>query len=175
MKIVLSAVLAMFLMACSSENKKTEEVPAEAVKTETVKVEVKAPEVVEKVTEKEPVVEAPVQKVVESVKAEEAKVVDVTPVKPAPVAQAPKEVTVSGIDGAKLFTKCVACHGANGEKSALNKSKIIQGWSVDQVLSALHGYKAGTYGSSMKGVMKSQISSFSEEELQALAQHISKL
>ncbi|MBA1437742.1 MAG: c-type cytochrome [Epsilonproteobacteria bacterium] len=79
------------------------------------------------------------------------------------------------INGAKLFSKCVACHGANAEKKALNKSHVIRGWSEEKIMTAFHGYKAGTYGSTMKGVMKAQIANFNEEELKALAKHISKL
>ncbi|WP_428738433.1 c-type cytochrome [Sulfurimonas sp.] len=168
MKIVLSVILAMFLVACSNENKKTDEAPAkeaqtqtvvEEVKKEAVKVEEKTIEAVEEVVKEEKAVEEAITKTPEAPAAQEQKVAEVT----------------ASIDGAKLFAKCVACHGANGEKSALNKSQIIKGWSADKVLTALHGYKDGTYGSSMKGVMKSQISSLSEDELKALAQHISKL
>nr|WP_304546376.1 c-type cytochrome [Sulfurimonas sp. hsl 1-7] len=79
------------------------------------------------------------------------------------------------MDGGALFGKCIACHGQNGEKAALGKSQIIKGWSSEKVMTAFHGYKAGTYGGAMKGVMKSQIANFSEDELKALASHISKL
>lgn len=193
MKIVLSVVLAMFLVACS-DNKTTKEAPQESVKSETTKVEEpKAPEAAvqevkeevqevtkevaqkstEVVAESKKVVEESkqaVEKKVEAVKEEVSKVAEA----PKPV-EVPKPVAVKTIDGGQLFTKCVACHGANAEKSALGKSKIIKGWSVDKVMTTFHGYKDGTYGGAMKGVMKSQIANYSEEELKALAEHISKL
>lgn len=163
MKIVLSALLAMFLVACSNENNQTnDEAPAKAVKTETIQVQ-------QQVISKTPK-ETPITKASEVVQPEKKKVVFVKPKVPEKVVMA-----TSTIDGGKLFTKCVGCHGANAQKSALNKSKIIKGWSVDKVLTALHGYKDGTYGGSMKGVMKSQISNFNEAELKALAEHVSKL
>lgn len=185
MKIVLSVVLAMFLVACS-DNKTTKEAPQESVKSETKKVEEpKAPEVVQEVKAEvqevtKEVVEKSTEVAEESKKAVEEKVeavqveVSKAVAKPAPV-ETPKPVAVKTIDGGQLFTKCVACHGANAEKSALGKSKIIKGWSVDKVMTAFHGYKDGTYGGAMKGVMKSQIANFNEDELKALAEHISKL
>jgi cytochrome c553 len=175
MKIVLSALLAMFLVACSNENKQTTEAPAEAVKSETTQVE--QPKAAPETLQEAPVTKAPEVAQPEEKKVEEVKKVEAVPTKPEPVTEAPKEVAAasSKIDGGKLFTKCAACHGANAEKPALNKSKIIKGWSVEEVMNALHGYKDGTYGSSMKGVMKSQISNYSEAELKALAEHISKL
>ncbi len=191
MKIVLSAVLAMFLVACgnNTQEKKAEEI----VESKTVAVEeTKVPAEVEKVeVEETKVVETPapeiktpieeVKKVVEEVKT--ATVEKPTPVKaPEPVKVeevttkvTPKPAVKSSIDGGALFVKCVACHGQNAEKKALGKSQIIKGWSVDKLLTAFHGYKDGTYGGPMKGIMKSQVSNFSEDELKALAQHISKL
>nr|WP_297439987.1 c-type cytochrome [Sulfurimonas sp.] len=79
------------------------------------------------------------------------------------------------VDGALVFKKCVACHGANAEKKALNKSQVIQGWNTQKIIAALHGYKDGTYGGAMKGVMKSQVSNLSDDEITAVAEHISKL
>ncbi|MDH4944242.1 c-type cytochrome [Sulfurimonas sp. C5] len=179
MKIVLSAVLAMFLVACG--NNTEEKKAVENVESETVKVEeTKAPETVEKVeVEETKIVETPVveeKAAVEEVKKVVEEVKTVTVEKPAPVkAPEPVKVVEKTIDGGALFVKCVACHGQNAEKSALGKSQIIKGWSVDKVLTALHGYKDGTYGGAMKGIMKSQVSAYSEDELKALAQHISKL
>jgi len=75
-------------------------------------------------------------------------------------------------DGASLYKKCVACHGAQGEKKALNKSQIIQNWSEEQLVSSLKGYKDGTYGGAMKGLMKGQVASYSDEDIAKVAKHI---
>lgn len=181
MKIVLSAVLAMFLVACS-DNKEVKENTQTSVKEETKVVEApKAVEVKEEVVKVEApqkVEPKPVEPKPEPVKVEEPKVVTTTKTEVSKVVEETKtevaEVTKK-IDGGALFGKCVACHGQNGEKAALGKSQIIKGWSSAKVMEAFHGYKAGTYGGAMKGVMKSQIANFSEEELKALANHISKL
>ncbi len=70
--------------------------------------------------------------------------------------------------------KCASCHGATAEKSALGKSQIIKGWNADKIISALQGYKDGSYGGAMKGLMASQVSSLHTDEIKALADFISK-
>jgi len=69
---------------------------------------------------------------------------------------------------------CAGCHGANFEKSALGKSKIVANLSKEDITTALLGYKAGTYGGSMKGIMKGQVSRYSDDDLKAAAIKISK-
>jgi cytochrome c553 len=78
-------------------------------------------------------------------------------------------VNQRGID---LYVKCAACHGQNGEKKALGTSQVIKGWSVEQSVSALKGYKNKTYGGSMKTVMTTQVATLSNEDIDALAQLI---
>lgn len=77
--------------------------------------------------------------------------------------------------GAQLYAKCISCHGAKAEKSALNKSQVIQGWEAAKIASALKGYKDGSYGKEMKGIMKGQIGAYSDEEIEFVAEFISKL
>ncbi|MEA1920529.1 MAG: c-type cytochrome [Campylobacterota bacterium] len=77
-------------------------------------------------------------------------------------------------DGAALFKKCAACHGPAGEKVALGKSKIIKDMSKDELITALKGYKDGSYGGPMKALMKGQVASLSEADLSALAEFIAK-
>ncbi len=80
------------------------------------------------------------------------------------------------IDGAKLYAKCAGCHGQKGEKKALGKSAPIGGLSKESLLESLKGYRAGDlnrYG--MGALMKSQVSSFGDKELEKLAEYISSL
>lgn len=81
----------------------------------------------------------------------------------------------SSSEGKQLFLKCAGCHGQNGEKPALGKSLVIQGWDKQKTIDALNGYKNDTYGSVMKGVMKSQVLSLNDSEIEALAEYISTL
>lgn len=74
-----------------------------------------------------------------------------------------------------LYKPCVACHGANAEKVALGKSAVIKGWSVEQLVTSMKGYKDGSYGGAMKGVMKGQVAKLSDAQIQELAEYISKL
>jgi cytochrome c-type protein NapB len=60
---------------------------------------------------------------------------------------------------------CKGCHGANFEKAALGKSKIVADMSKAEVTKALQGYKAGTYGGAMAGVMKGQVAKYSDADL----------
>ena len=73
-----------------------------------------------------------------------------------------------------LYTKCVACHGAAGEKSALNKSLIIKDMSKADFVSALKGYKDGTYGKEQKAMMKVQVATMTEAQMEEIASFITK-
>ncbi|MCF6310277.1 MAG: cytochrome C [Sulfurimonas sp.] len=69
---------------------------------------------------------------------------------------------------------CAGCHGADWSKSALGKSKIVASLSHADIATALKGYKAGTYGGPMKGLMKGQVAKYSDADLEAFAQTIGK-
>ena len=62
---------------------------------------------------------------------------------------------------------CKGCHGANFEKKALGKSKIVKDMTKAEVNDAMVGYKNGTYGGPMKGVMKGQVARYSEADLRS--------
>jgi len=69
---------------------------------------------------------------------------------------------------------CVGCHGADWSKAALGKSKNVSEMSKADIAAALVGYKDGSYGGPMKGLMKGQVDKYSKEELEAFAQTIGK-
>lgn len=70
---------------------------------------------------------------------------------------------------------CSSCHGYDFDKQALNKSKIISKMSEEEILSALAGYKDGTYGGAMKSLMKSQVMKYTDDELKEIAKYIVKI
>ncbi len=73
------------------------------------------------------------------------------------------------------YAKCVGCHGVNGEKAALNgKSKILIDMTKAEIKSAMHGYKDGTYGGAMKGLMKGQSMSLSDNDINEIANKFGK-
>jgi len=67
---------------------------------------------------------------------------------------------------------CVGCHGANFEKAALGKSKIVKDMTKENIVAALKGYKDGSYGGAMKGVMKGQADKLSDADIEAIATKI---
>jgi len=69
---------------------------------------------------------------------------------------------------------CKGCHGQNFEKHALGKSDIVKNMTHDEIATALKGYKAGTFGGAMKGVMKGQVSKYSDADLEAFSKTIGK-
>lgn len=73
-----------------------------------------------------------------------------------------------------LYTKCIPCHGEQGEKVALNKSLVIKDMSNEAFVTALKGYKDGTYGKEMKAMMKAQVIPLNEDQMKELANSIVK-
>jgi len=79
-------------------------------------------------------------------------------------------VASAGVNG----KACSACHGADWSKHAMGKSKVVSEMSHADIATALKGYKAGTYGGPMKGVMKGQVGRYSDADLEAFAHTIGK-
>lgn len=75
---------------------------------------------------------------------------------------------------ANPYAKCIGCHGANGEKVALGKSKVIKDMTKADFITAMKGYKDGSYGGPMKGLMKGQVASLSDADIEAIAAQIAK-
>lgn len=80
--------------------------------------------------------------------------------------------TFAFADAAALYQKCVACHGAKGEKVALGKSKVINKMSKADFIAAMKGYKDGSYGGPMKAVMKGQVVALDDAAIQAITDYI---
>ncbi len=85
-------------------------------------------------------------------------------------------VSLMAADGAALYKKCAACHGAHGEKKALGKSAVIGGQPAETTEAALHGYKAGTLNAhGMGALMKGQVASYSDADIKAVSEYIAGL
>lgn len=138
-----------------------EDAPKEMVKKEVTAPEVKVQK--EVIEEKAEVIEEIVEK--QEVVQEEI----VTPM------VKKVQTIVSTPNAQTTFQKCSACHGQKAEKKALSKSAVIKDWSAAQIEEALKGYKNGTYGGAMKGLMKSQVNAMSDDEITALSQYITTL
>ena len=86
---------------------------------------------------------------------------------------AKKELPINGHN--IYIRKCASCHGQSGEKIALSKSQVITGWKKERSVSALKGYQDGSYGSSMKAIMKGQVSALNDEQIEAVSEYIATL
>jgi len=64
---------------------------------------------------------------------------------------------------------CVGCHGADFEKEAMGKSKVVKDMTKDEIIKALKGYKDGSYGGAMKTLMKGQVASLDDAGIEAVA------
>lgn len=177
MKIVLSVVLAIFLLGCSDDKPASakEEVTKQAkqaivdVKESVVEATKITGEVAKKAVKEIAVAAKDASKEVQE-KAEVA--VDKSRVA---IANAIAPLPEAIVDGKTVYKACSSCHGITAQNKALNKSQIIKGWESAKIISALNGYKDGSYGSTMKGVMKSQVSKLNEKEIKAVAEYISAL
>ena len=79
-------------------------------------------------------------------------------------------------DTLELYKNCAGCHGENGEKSALNKSRLISGQEVNLTIKELSAYKDGEldqYG--LGNIMKLQVSTLSQSDILELAEYIVNL
>ena len=94
-----------------------------------------------------------------------------------------KKIVIASIAALALVTAataavngkaCTSCHGADWSKKALGKSKVVSDMTHAEIATALKGYKAGTYGAAMKGLMKGQVAKYSEADLDAFAATIGK-
>lgn len=64
---------------------------------------------------------------------------------------------------------CAGCHGQHFEKAALGKSMIVKDMSYKEIKDSLIGYKNGTYGDTMKGLMEAQVKNLSDAEIEAMS------
>ncbi len=64
---------------------------------------------------------------------------------------------------------CVGCHGNSFEKKALGASKIVKDMSKQDIIKSLNGYKDGSYGRAMKGVMVGTVAPLSKQDIKDIA------
>jgi cytochrome c-type protein NapB len=87
-----------------------------------------------------------------------------------------KILTVSSLLVASTYAAgtgaCKGCHGQQFEKKAMGTSKIVKDMSKEDIVKSLKGYKDGSYGGAMKGIMKGQVASLSDADMAAIADEI---
>jgi cytochrome c553 len=78
-------------------------------------------------------------------------------------------------NGKKVFKRCVPCHGAKANLSAVGKSQDISKWTKENIAQAMKGYKDGTYGGSTKATMTSMMKILSEKDITDVSSYIPTL
>ncbi len=186
MKIVISVALAALLfVGCSEEKSKPAEAIVEPVKTPTTAVATahKVDSMMESAFSTADEVTQSVKEIVESAKVVTVDAVDKTKEVAKDVADE-VEASAAAVSeslystneaGKTAYKACASCHGQNAEKQALGESQVIKGWSASKVEAALNGYVDGSYGSSMKAIMKGQAARLSADETKAVSEYISDL
>ena len=158
--IAIVATSLLLFVGCTEDKKETQEQTAPKQEV-TQNVEEKAKEVKTEVkVEEKKAEEAKPEAKIEQ-KAEELKQVN--------------ETATNELSAEALFKTCASCHGLKGEKEALGKSQVITGWDKNRVIKALNGYKDGSYGGVMKNLMKTHVETKTPEQIEVLADYISKL
>ena len=77
------------------------------------------------------------------------------------------------VSGASMAV-CKGCHGQEWEKVVMGKSKVVKNMSKSEIITALKGYKKGTYGGALKGLMNAQVKTLSVEDMEEIVAKIKK-
>lgn len=187
------AAVAVLFTACGEETKKAvEEINktkvAEAVKKDTVsafedaKIKMAEAAAAAKVAAAKMAEEAQVEAeriaAEASAKAEELKAaaeVEAIELKEAAEAKATEAMAAITPTAPAAYDKCKGCHGKNGKTVALGKSAVIGGQSKEAIIASMNAYKAGTKNEvGMGALMKGQAASLSDEDIEAVAEYLSK-
>lgn len=86
-------------------------------------------------------------------------------------------VSVAFASGADVYkSKCAGCHGADGSKVASASGKdMLKGQSAEDIKAKLKGYMDGSYGGKKGKLMSKVAAKLSEDDLNAVADHIGTL
>jgi len=174
---VLSIVAAALLFSgCNEESKKAATDTATKVSESTKEVAKTTEDAVKKAGE---AIADATDKAVEATKEAAGKVAETTKKSVAEAADTAKEAidkSASGDAGAAIYKKCSGCHGVDGKTKALGKSPEIAGESKDDLVAKIKEYKAGTRNvAGMGSLMKGQVASLSDADIDAVASYISTL
>ena len=192
-KITLFSLVAVTVLftACGEETKKAvEEINktkvAEAVKKDTVSVfedaktkmaeAAAAAKVAAAKMAEDAKVEAERMAAEAAAKAEELKAAaEVEAVELKETAEAKATEAMASLIMPAAYDKCKGCHGDDGKTAALGKSAVIGGQDKEAIIASMNAYKAGTKNEvGMGALMKGQAASMSDEDIEAVAEYLSK-
>ena len=76
-------------------------------------------------------------------------------------------------NGKELYLACGACHGAKGERKAFGLSLVIKDMTKKEFRDAMVGYRDGSYGGNMKGLMKGQSKNIDDKGIVVITNYLS--
>lgn len=89
---------------------------------------------------------------------------------------APAAVPATPPASPAAYAKCKGCHGADGKTKALGKSAVIAGQDKEALIASMKEYQAGTKNvAGMGSLMKGQVATMSDEDIEAVAEYLSQI
>lgn len=86
------------------------------------------------------------------------------------------EAADPSIDARSLYNnKCMKCHGKMGTQKVPATGLEIAGQAKEVLMAKINGYKELRYGGKLRGVMSSQVSGLTPQEVNAISEYLSKL
>ncbi|MCG2577296.1 cytochrome c [Dechloromonas sp. XY25] len=84
---------------------------------------------------------------------------------------------IAAPDGAKLYAEktCNACHGPKGDKPLMPNYPKIAGQNAAYIEQQMHDIKSGARNNGQTAAMKGVMHLVNDEEIKAIAEHLSKL
>jgi cytochrome c len=84
---------------------------------------------------------------------------------------------IAGPDGAKLYAEktCNACHGPKGDKPLMPNYPKIAGQNAAYIVQQMQDIKSGARNNGQTAAMKGVMHLVNDEEIKAIAEHLSKL
>jgi cytochrome c553 len=182
------AAATVLFTACGEETKKVvaevnKTAVAQAVKKDTESAveaaKIKAAEIAEAAKiEAEKIAAAAVEKAAEAKAAAEEKAVEAAAAVKEKTAELTQAATAALTPASPpaAYAKCKGCHGADGKTKALGKSAVIAGQDKAALITSMNEYKAGTKNvAGMGALMKSQVASMSDADINAVAEYLSQI
>lgn len=78
-------------------------------------------------------------------------------------------------EGATIYKKCVACHGAKADKVFNNKVPALTSLSKDDIVASIKNYKTGANKFGMGAMMKPIATPLNDDDINAVAEYIQTL
>jgi len=82
---------------------------------------------------------------------------------------------LNAADAAGIYKKCAGCHGKDGKHKAFDRSAVIAGESKDALFKKLIFFQSTDSDKGTLSVMKRQLKNLTKEDMESLAEYISKL